>query len=71
MENFTCITEKEILNAAYHHILDRWVKRIENNERYQKEHGCSNKIDKHWIDTYGKQLDELHAAIIRLEQQGA
>ena len=68
MKNFTTISEKELLHAAYDTILSRWVKHIEHNEKYQKEHGIRSEIDKHWIGVYEKQLDELHAEIVRLEQ---
>lgn len=71
MNTFTTITEKELLNAAYYHILQKWVNHIDRNEEYQKAHnGKSNSIDKHWIDAYSKQLDELHEAILKLEQSG-
>lgn len=63
------ISEYEILKHAYYHIMDKWLKRIEQNDEYKKEHGRESKIERHWIDTYNKQMNELHEAICKLEQE--
>jgi uncharacterized protein YeaO (DUF488 family) len=65
---FETISEYEILNHAYYHILDKWLKRIERNDEYKKEYGRENKIERHWIEKYNDQLNELHEAILKLEQ---
>ena len=66
---FETISEYEILKHAYHHIMDKWLKIIENNEEYKKEYGRENKIDRYWIDKYYEQMNELHEAICKLEQE--
>lgn len=65
---FETISEYEILNHAYYHIMDKWLKRIERNDEYKKEYGRENKIERHWIDKYNDQMNELHEAILKLEQ---
>ena len=65
---FETISEYEILKHAYYHIMDKWLKRIERNDEYKKEYGRENKIERHWIDKYNEQLNELHEAICKLEQ---
>ena len=65
---FETISEYEILNHAYFHIMEKWLDRIEKNDEFKKEHGRENKIDRHWIDKYNEQLNELHEAICKLEQ---
>ena len=66
---FETISEYEILNHAYYHILDKWLNRIEQNDEYKKEHGRESKIERHWVDKYNEQLNELHEAICKLEQE--
>ena len=65
---FETISEYEILNHAYYHILKMWLNRIERNDEYKKEHGKDSEIERHWIDKYNEQLNELHEAICKLEQ---
>lgn len=69
MKRFESISEKEILDAAYITILDRWLRRIDNSREYRVEHGKESKIDTYWIEKYRAQLDELHDAICEIEQQ--
>lgn len=69
MTKFTTITELQILKAAYYNILNDLTSEIERNEECLKERGRDSVISKHWIDTYTKQLDELHEAILKLEQR--
>lgn len=57
MKKFESISEKEILDAAYITILDRWLRSKES------------KIGTYWIEKYRAQLDELHDAICEIEQQ--
>lgn len=66
---FETISEYEILKHAYYHIMDKCLKRIEWNEEYKKEYGRESKIERHWIDKYNEQLNELHEAICKLEQE--
>lgn len=67
---FDTISEYEILEHAYFNIMDKWLKRIEQNEEFKKEHGRESKIERHWIDKYNEQMNELHEAICKLEQAG-
>ena len=63
----TTISEKEILEAAWEDRLRRWLKRIDENERFVREHGRDSKIATHWIKIYKAQVDELELAIKELE----
>ena len=63
----TTISEKEILKAAWEDRLRRWLNRIDENERFVREHGRDSKIATHWINIYKTQVDELELAIKELE----
>ena len=63
----TTISEKEILKAAWEDILRRWLNRIDENERFVREHGRDSEIATHWIKIYKAQVDELELAIKELE----
>ena len=67
MTNFTTITELQILYAAYHQILEKWVAESERNDRL-KHDGIPNKITQYRVNKLQAQLDELHEEIVRLEQ---
>ena len=67
MKTFKTLTELEILYAAYHQILEKWVAESERNDRL-KHDGIPNKINQYRVDKLQAQLDELNEAIIRLEQ---
>lgn len=67
MATLTTISEKEILLAAWKDRLNRWLRRIDENERSLEERGKESQIAKHWIQVYKSQLDELEAAIKALE----
>ena len=61
MKQFETLTELEILNAAYANILEKWSRKVDQNQERP------NKITQYWIDKYNKQLAELHAEILKLE----
>ena len=63
----TTISEKEILKAAWEDRLRRWINRIDENERFVREHGRDSEIATHWIKIYKAQVDELELAIKELE----
>ena len=63
----TTISEKEILKVAWEDRLRRWLNRIDENERFVREHGRDSKIATHWIKIYKAQVDELELAIKELE----
>ena len=63
----TTISEKEILKAAWEDRLRRWLNRIDENERFVREHGRDSEIAAHWIKIYKAQVDELELAIKELE----
>ena len=63
----TTISEQEILKAAWEDRLRRWLNRIDENERFVREHGRDSKIATHWIKIYKSQVDELELAIKELE----
>ena len=67
MTKFTTITELQILYAAYHQILEKWVAESERNDRL-KHDGIPNKITQYRVNKLQAQLDELHEEIVRLEQ---
>ena len=63
----TTISEQEILKAAWEDRLRRWLNRIDENERFVREHGRDSEIATHWIKIYKAQVDELELAIKELE----
>ena len=63
----TTISEQEILKAAWEDRLRRWLNRIDENERFVREHGRDSEIATHWIRIYKAQVDELELAIKELE----
>lgn len=65
---FETISEYEILKHAYFRIMDKWLERIDRNEEFKKKYGRESKIERHWIDKYNEQMNELHEAICKLEQ---
>ena len=67
MTKFTTITELQILYAAYHQILEKWVAESEHNDRL-KHDGIPNKITQYRVNKLQAQLDELNEEIVRLEQ---
>lgn len=66
MKQFTTITELEILNEAYMSILEKWARADENYKKSERT-GFPNQLYKHRAEKYNAQLDELHAAILALE----
>ncbi len=66
MTQFTTISELEILNEAYMSILEKWARADENYKKSERS-GFPNELYKHRRDKYNAQLDELHTAIIALE----
>lgn len=66
MTQFTTITNLEILNEAYMSILEKWV-RADDNYKKSERTGFPNQIYKHHRDKYHAQLEELHRAILALE----
>ena len=63
----TTISEQEILKAAWEDRLRRWLNRIDENERFVREHGRDSEIATHWIKIYKAQVDELELEIKELE----
>lgn len=66
MTKFTTITELELLNEAYMSILEKWARADENYKKTERS-GFPNKLYKHRAEKYNAQLDELHTAILALE----
>lgn len=67
MRKFETLTELEILNCAYANILAKWARTDDRNRKIIEETGKPNEITEFWLNKYRKQLDELHAEILRLE----
>ena len=63
----TTISEQDILKAAWEDRLRRWLNRIDENERFVREHGRDSEIATHWIKIYKAQVDELELEIKELE----
>lgn len=61
MTQFTTITELEILNEAYMSILEKWAR---EDDRYNS---FPHELTKLRRDKYKAKLDELHNAIVALE----
>ena len=66
MKDFESITEKQLLYAAYHNLLDILLKE-DRNERYKMIYGNDNKITARRIDRLTRQTDEIHARILEIE----
>lgn len=68
MKEFKTISEVELLNAAYMHILEKWVKKGEL-QRDAIRCDLPHQIIDFWVTKYKLQLDELHEAILELEKE--
>ena len=66
MKKFKTLTELELLNAAYAHILVQWTRKADQNQELI-EKNLPNDITKYWLNKYDEQLAELHAEILELE----
>lgn len=66
MTQFTTITDLEILNEAYMSILEKWA-RADDNYKKSERTGFPNQLYKHRAEKYNAQLEELHTAILALE----
>ena len=66
---FATITEFDLINNAYNNILEKWVR---ESDRFALsiEQGRPSYIAQARRDKYKKQLDELHTAIVKMEQKG-
>ena len=69
MIKFKTMTELQLLYCAYNHILERWCKKLDQLEEHKKADLPTDSIE-YWLNKYRKQLDELHAEILRLETKG-
>lgn len=63
MKEFQTISTVEILNAAYMHILDKYLRK---SDQLAVQH---NDITEYWLKRYKSQMDELHAEILKLEKE--
>lgn len=63
MKTLTTMTEKELLYLANDALLDRWLKEYEFLTKNPE-----NIIAKARVEKYDKQIDEIQARIIKLEQ---
>ena len=63
------ITTYQIYRAAYNDILANWCTEKDRNERFMAEHGRPCSIAIHRIEKYSAQLDEIHAEMLKMEQQ--
>ena len=68
MTNFATLTELQVLKAAYNHILERWLAESERNDSL-KLNGTPNRITQSRVKKLRAQMDELHEAILRLENE--
>lgn len=68
MTTFEHITEKEILYAAYHNLLERYGVEEKINQATRAEHGRDNRISVHRMKQLDIQLDEIHTRILELEK---
>lgn len=66
MTQFTTITELEILNEAYMSILSKWCRESERCTNAYLN-GKTDRIAEYRRDKYKARLDELHKAIVALE----
>jgi hypothetical protein len=66
MTKFTTITELEILTEAYMSILDKWCRESERCTNAYIKGECDH-IAEYRRDKHRARLDELHKAILALE----
>ena len=63
MKEFQTISTVEILNAAYMHILDKYLRKSDQLALQP------NDITEYWVKRYKSQMDELHEEILKLEKE--
>ena len=66
MKVFSTITEKEILNMAYHVLLGKWLKEQDRIKSLVQE-GKSAPIAEHQCKKYYAQSEEIRARILEIE----
>ena len=67
MKDFESITEKELLYAAYHNLLDKWYKEVERNNKHKELYDRNSEICIHHIEKLDTQLEEIHARLLEIE----
>ena len=65
--NLTTMTSKELYQAAYDNILEKWSREWDYYREAVKE-GREAPIAKHRLEKLDAQLDELQAIILELEK---
>ena len=68
MDKFKTISEYDIVRLAYGRILEKWAKEKDRKEKLNAE-GKPAPIADHWIEKAEKQMEELHAWILKYEQE--
>lgn len=68
MKKFNNVTEYEVLNGAWNFFLEQWDRERARVERAQKE-GRPTQIAKARRDRYAAKMDEIHEALIELENK--
>lgn len=63
------ISMYKIYQHAYNDILALWANEKDRNDRFKAEHGRDNSIALHRIEKYSAQLDELHEALLQMENE--
>ena len=63
MKEFQTISTVEILNAAYMHILDKYLRKSDQLALQP------NDLTEYWLKRYKSQMDELHEEILKLEKE--
>lgn len=69
MRKLKTMTELQLLNCAYTHILGLLCKKLDQLEEHKKA-DLPTELIEYWLNKYRKQLDELHTAIVKMEQKG-
>lgn len=68
MDKFKTISDYDIVRLAYGRILEKWAKEKAQKEKLNSE-GKPSPIADHWIEKTEKQMEELHAWILKYEQE--
>lgn len=68
MKKFNNVTEAEVLRGAWNYFLELWDRERALVERAQKE-GRPTQIAEARRDRYAAKMDEIHEAIIELENK--
>jgi len=63
------ITNLELYYMALYSLMEKTQREEERNEEFKKTYDRDNNISIHHIKKYNEQMEELHAEILKLENE--